>query len=107
MSFMNHGCSSSNNVGLVLNQDEASLDETDSPTKVFDYSDAEYNLFGARHFARRLTWLQAKSDIEAGDEILTNLLVSGGRDRDDHKSWTENLLRLKEFCSSSCSATDE
>ena len=95
MTFVNHGCNSTYNVGtpLILNELTAPLgvgpgSEYDDINDVYHpYNDRRFPLWECEKFI-------ALRDIEK--ELFDNYLVFGGGD--SIEDWDKNLLELKSIC---------
>jgi hypothetical protein len=97
MTFVNHGCNSTYNVGtpLIMNELTAPLgvgpgSEYDDINDVYHpYNDRRFPLWECEKFI-------ALRDIEKGEELFDNYLVFGGGD--SIEDWDKNLLELKSIC---------
>lgn len=100
MTFANHGCNGSYNVGVKLNETEATLDFGRGPSALHGYGDegpTVFNPFFERHFPLEGCGdFVTLRDIEAGEELLDNYIVFGGYDLDYFEA---NLAELKQVCS--------
>jgi len=98
LTFVNHGCNGSYNVGAKLSETESTVELGRGPTGIYSDDTYEvYNPFLERHFPQyECGKFRALRDIEAGEEIYDNYLTFGG---DDLEEWEENLRDLKTVCS--------
>jgi len=99
MTYVNHGCDGTYNVGVKLNETEKTVELGQGPHGVYDDDgNAIYNPFEERHYPM---WqcgdFVTLRDIEAGEELLDNYLAFGGGE--ETKDWEDNLLELKTICS--------
>jgi len=99
LTYVNHGCNGSYNVGAKLNETESTIELGQGPAGVYDDDGNDvYNPFDERHFPN---WECSKfitlRDIDAGEELLDNYLAFGGGE--DTKDWENNLRELKSVCS--------
>ena len=96
LTFVNHGCHGSNNIGLETEVDEFTADVDSIPemlngkshtgTSTFDPVVDRTLYFGTETFTR---------DVEAGEEILDNYLAFIG----SNDYWEEGLDDLRDLCS--------
>jgi hypothetical protein len=100
MTFVNHGCNGTYNIGLPLNVTEhdavAGLGpEANGCGEEFSiYSPAVDRLFPDWRCGDTILVLR---DIEPGDELLDNYLPFAGTESGN--DWEENLSELKRICS--------
>lgn len=97
MTFVNHGCNSTYNVGTPLDINEITAPLGVGPGIAYDDVNEVYNPYNDRRFP---LWecekFVALRDIEKGEELFDNYLVFGGGDNMD--DWDKNLLELKSVC---------
>ena len=101
MTFANHGCNGTYNIGVKLSETEATLDFGDGPSAVYDGDEEKdsnvFNPFQERRFSiEECKNLVALRDIEAGEELLDNYMFYGGPNAE---FFEENLTELKQVCS--------
>ena len=99
MTFVNHGCDGTYNIGAKLNETEASIEFGQGPTTVFGnhlYS-VSFNPFADRHFPKwDCAGFVVHRDIEKGEELFDNYIIFGSKDWEEFES---NLADLKTLCS--------
>jgi hypothetical protein len=97
MTFVNHGCNSTYNVGTPLDINEITAPLGVGPGDAYDDVNEVYNPYNDRRFP---LWecekFVALRDIQKGEELFDNYLVFGGGD--DIHDWDKNLLELKSVC---------
>jgi hypothetical protein len=97
MSFVNHGCNGTYNVGTPLDVTEMTAIVGVGPGTVYDDVTDVHHPFNERRFP---FWecekFVALRDIQKGEELFDNYLVFGGGD--DIDDWDKNLLELKAVC---------
>lgn len=95
LTFINHGCNGTYNVGIPLNETEATLKVGSGSQRMYERSLDGYNPFAERRFP---LWFcedyKTLRDINRGDELFDNYIVFGGKD-----NWDANLQELQEICS--------
>lgn len=100
MTFVNHGCNGTYNVGTGLEVHEMTMELGRGPEGVYDAENEVYHPFNERQYPH---WdcqgFVALRDIGPGEELLDNYLVFGGGDGDDIEDWDKNLRELKNLCS--------
>ena len=99
MTYVNHGCNGTYNVGAQLKENEMTVELGQGPKGIYDDDGNDiYNLFEERHYPM---WECGKfvtlRDIQPGEELLDNYLAFGGGV--DLNDWENNLLELKTMCS--------
>ena len=98
MTFVNHGCNGTYNVGTPLAVTEMTMELGRGPEGVYDDNNEVHHPFDERHYPQ---WdcqsFVALRDIEAGEELLDNYLVFGGSE--DVDFWDKTLQELKDLCS--------
>ena len=99
MTYVNHGCNGTYNVGVPLNETEMTVELGQGPEGVYDLDGNDvYNPFDERHYPM---WECDKfitlRDLEAGEELFDNYLAFGGGQ--ETEDWENNLLELKTMCS--------
>lgn len=98
MTFVNHGCNGTYNVGTKLNETELTVDIGQVSFEVWNDGNEVYNPFDERQFpfwqCNKFVTLR---DMQANEELLDNYLVFGGDS--DLTDWEQNLRELKEICS--------
>lgn len=97
LTFVNHGCNGTYNVGARLQVNEMTMKIGLGPEGIYDDSNEIYHPYIERQFPQ---WdcqgFVALRDIEAGEELLDNYLVFGGGE--DVHTWDDNLKELKNMC---------
>jgi hypothetical protein len=97
LSFVNHGCNGTYNVGTPLPYHELTVERGLGPYVYFDGENDVYNPFEERHFPLfGCETFVALRDILPGEEILDNYLTFGGGG--DSHDWEDNLEDLKHIC---------
>lgn len=97
LTFVNHGCNGTYNIGVVLGESEATVEVGTPVTTVYDARSDVYNPRWERGYhSVDCAGLVAIRDISAGDEILDNYLIFGGGY--DQQDFDENLSDLKSMC---------
>jgi hypothetical protein len=97
MTFVNHGCNGTYNVGTPLNVNEITALPGVGPGDDFDDLNVAYNPYDDRRFP---LWecekFVALRDIQQGEELFDNYLVFGGSSNTE--DWDNNLMELKSVC---------
>ena len=95
LTFMNHGCHGSYNVGIVGNVTESSTGENSATVAILNEREIEFNPYTLRHFPG---WgcqeYVANRDINIGEEMLDNYIGYGG-----DLEFDKNLQELRTLCS--------
>jgi hypothetical protein len=97
MTFVNHGCNGTYNVGTPLSVNEMTAKLGVGPFGIYDDENDVYHPYNERQFpfweCEKFVTLR---DIEAGEELFDNYLVFGGGA--DLEDWDKNLMELKSVC---------
>lgn len=96
LTFANHGCNRTYNVGEKTSVDEFTADLDSLPEEVNGESHTGTTIFNPlvdRHVRRE--WEQSLRDIAAGEEILDNYLAFTGNNDD----WAKDVQDLRNQCS--------
>ena len=107
ISFVNHGCNGTYNVGVPFNETETTIPLGHGIPAILAKEEASvFHPFNERHFDSK-GWEDdvALRTIEAGEEILDNYLVFGGTG--DVEEWELNLEELKVLCSGGVGVVSE
>jgi hypothetical protein len=106
MTFVNHGCNGTYNVGAHLILNEMTMKVGLGPGGVYDDGNEIYHPYAERQFPQwECQSFVALRDINAGEELLDNYLVFGGSE--DLSSWDDNLQELKHICSGGIGSVSE
>jgi hypothetical protein len=106
MTFVNHGCNGTYNVGAHLIVNEMTMKVGLGPGGVYDDGNEIYHPYAERQFPQwECQSFVALRDINAGEELLDNYLVFGGSE--DLSSWDDNLQELKHICSGGIGSVSE
>lgn len=99
LTFANHGCNGTNNVGERLTFNEATLEVGTPVSSHYDGGYDMFNPFAERHYLSMYCLESTASvDINAGEEIFDNYLTLAG---DHQHDFDLNLEEIKGLCSGS------
>jgi hypothetical protein len=90
LTFANHGCNGTHNVGVKSEFHEWNVDINDIPIEYVDHSEP-YN--PARERSLLVEKLTSLKDLKAGDELADNYLSYGGEDY-----FEDNVVQLRTDC---------
>jgi hypothetical protein len=97
MSFVNHGCNGTYNVGTPLSVNEMTAVLGVGPADIYDDENDVYHPYNDRQFPYwECANFVALRDIEVGEELFDNYLVFGGGAQ--MEDWDKNLRELKAVC---------
>lgn len=94
ITFVNHGCDGSNNVGLKMNVTEMNADVDVAPyeLEMRSFEDYFFNpYFDRQHWTIESAFDTLKVDVKAGDEVLDNYL-------NFYVNWQEAVTTLRAEC---------
>jgi hypothetical protein len=96
LTFVNHGCKGTNNIGVVTAFDEESADTNVMPNEVGGKSHDGTSIFNPV-VDRHLTFggFMSNRAIQAGEEILDNYLAFVSSEED----WADYVISLRNQCS--------
>ena len=99
LTFVNHGCNGSSNLGLFPKITDSSVNQTHVPNELLYYRnqgvDYVFNPAAVRSTFSRVENQNVWGDIKAGDELLENYYEQfAGRN-----DWKENVDTLNKYCS--------
>lgn len=97
MTFMNHGCNYTFNLGVPLSVSELTADPEKLPEELLFYQPEmkHYSPFYARNYFIGMNLGETRRDIEAGEEIFDNFLNYYTDD-----NWSRGVRDLRAQCSS-------
>jgi hypothetical protein len=97
MTFVNHGCKGTNNIGEVSELNEFTLDLDRMPEEfMMKGHSSTYNPAADRNLRHYIAGGETSiKPIKAGEEILDNYLFFIG----EEESWTEDVQQLRDQCS--------
>jgi hypothetical protein len=96
MTFMNHGCNNTNNVGITLSVTEQTADPQRMPDELLIYPAETSSPFYARNYFIPSNLGTTRRDIKAGEEILDNFL-----NYYMEENWQRGVLDLRNQCTNS------
>jgi hypothetical protein len=97
MTFVNHGCNSTYNVGTPLDVNEMTAAVGVGPEESYDDVNDVFHPYNDRQFPHwECEKFVALRDIQKDEELFDNYLVFGGGDNID--DWNKNLLELRSVC---------
>jgi hypothetical protein len=96
MTFMNHGCNNTHNVGMTLSVTELTADPERMPNELLHYPAETSSPFFARNYFIASNLGSVRRDIRAGEEILDNFLCYYMEE-----NWHRGVLDLRNQCSNS------
>ena len=92
LTFVNHGCSGTYNIGQETEFDESTVSLEVLPVDVSGKTSSKFSPMIDRHLFHKP--VQALHDIKAGDEILDNYLAFIS----DAESWKQDVTDLRDLC---------
>jgi spermidine synthase len=92
LTFVNHGCNGTYNIGQETDFDESTVNLDALPDIVSGKNSAKYSPMIERHLFH--SPVHALRDIKAGEEILDNYLAFTS----EEESWKQDVTDLRELC---------
>jgi hypothetical protein len=93
MTFSNHGCNGTSNLGILSELHELIVDPEVCPDVFQHFLSGPYNPLVERNLFVNLIATMSSKDVKAGEELLDNYLSFGGAEY-----FKENVLGLRQQC---------